>query len=448
MVTRGTKRTLKSTTTTEEPPKDSRPKRVKRETTTTTSAATNTRSKSPSIQERPKRETTAKKPTPATTTAPKKTTTKKVVKKTVSKPKAKPTPRPKAKSQKKKKEEPTEKEEEKTDSSTSTSITSSTTSSATSGDVVDNSVKDDDFYETEDSDVASWRGWKEIFLVGTEWQNYEQVFKVKWDFEHLHEKLDEPITKKPFDVYLWGTTEPQMVQFKSGRETIVYIPVIIAVLTTHPPPSTVGITSVMREETFVPFKDFKLNWVPYSFSPIFPIKQNATKKGEKPDFYALQCGQRQKAVKSLSETKSTNYSYVLPYMFFPEKPGDEQNTNVNVVTTMDGKGVTFEYDWDMDDFDEVLKEVKEEHGFDDTQMSQIKEILEDEIKKAKQKNKDKKAERKAKIDGMSKEEKDSLKSIQFYKFYPQNTDPKIAPFINPFINRYYGKAHKVFPEIK
>lgn len=55
-----------------------------------------------------------------------------------------------------------------------------------------------------------WEGWKEIYLVGTEWENYDSVFNVPWNFDHLYESLDEgelyELGKK-HPIYLFGCTE-------------------------------------------------------------------------------------------------------------------------------------------------------------------------------------------------------------------------------------------------
>jgi hypothetical protein len=56
-----------------------------------------------------------------------------------------------------------------------------------------------------------WELWKDIYLVGTEWDNYDSVFDVDWDFDHLKEALDEDgelyKAGSKHAVYLFGVTE-------------------------------------------------------------------------------------------------------------------------------------------------------------------------------------------------------------------------------------------------
>lgn len=54
----------------------------------------------------------------------------------------------------------------------------------------------------------------------------------------------------------------------------------------------------------------------------------------------------------MSEEELAQYNYALPYIFLPrvqEEP--KSDTVANVVTEVNGKGATFEFDWAMDDVD-------------------------------------------------------------------------------------------------
>jgi len=42
---------------------------------------------------------------------------------------------------------------------------------------------------------------------------------------------------------------------------------------------------------------------------------------------------------------------------------------------------------------------------------------------------------------------EALRNAKFYKFYPTHPKIEVRPHIDPFINRYYGKAHYVFPKV-
>jgi hypothetical protein len=61
-----------------------------------------------------------------------------------------------------------------------------------------------------------WNGWKQIYLVGTEWDLYDEVYKYNWDFTHLQNKLqDENDTELNGKyLYLFGVTERKIKSIK------------------------------------------------------------------------------------------------------------------------------------------------------------------------------------------------------------------------------------------
>ena len=61
-----------------------------------------------------------------------------------------------------------------------------------------------------------WKHWKQIFLVGTEWENYDAIYDIPWDFDHLNEHLVEGyLHDSPNPKYIFGTTECQVFAFLS-----------------------------------------------------------------------------------------------------------------------------------------------------------------------------------------------------------------------------------------
>lgn len=48
--------------------------------------------------------------------------------------------------------------------------------------------------------------WKEVYLAGTEWNQFADVDKYDWDFEHLDDALNDGALAKG-SVYLFGSTE-------------------------------------------------------------------------------------------------------------------------------------------------------------------------------------------------------------------------------------------------
>lgn len=141
------------------------------------------------------------------------------------------------------------------------------------------------------------------------------------------------------------------------------------------------------------------------------------------------------------------YEYAIPYIWIPKNDENEEpETSVNIVGTCDGVGVTFEYDWTMDDVDDMTEEVLKANGLDEKHKDTIAGLIKEKVTAAKKVIRDAKEERKKRLEAMKKEEIDALNSLVIYKFYPQNKDFSIDK--TSFINRYYGKANKVFPEIE
>ena len=46
-----------------------------------------------------------------------------------------------------------------------------------------------------------------MYFVGTEWENYEKIFSVTWNFDHLREEMESGELFHGKQVYLFGTSE-------------------------------------------------------------------------------------------------------------------------------------------------------------------------------------------------------------------------------------------------
>jgi hypothetical protein len=105
--------------------------------------------------------------------------------------------------------------------------------------------------------------WLSAFPVGTEWENIDKIKEFNWNFENLEKALEEGGELYGKTVYLFGSTEPQLL-YVNGESKIVLIPVIVVVDCLFPPSDKIGINSVQREnEEILPMKAMKMAWVPY-----------------------------------------------------------------------------------------------------------------------------------------------------------------------------------------
>ncbi len=107
--------------------------------------------------------------------------------------------------------------------------------------------------------------WEHVYLAGTEWSQIEEVQQEEWDFEHLDDALTYGELSSKM-VHLFGATEPQLIMRdeEDVKGSIIPVPVIIAVESARPPPSTIGIKSVQRtEEEIIPMSSLKMAWHPH-----------------------------------------------------------------------------------------------------------------------------------------------------------------------------------------
>ncbi|KAK1262236.1 hypothetical protein QJS04_geneDACA001203 [Acorus gramineus] len=263
--------------------------------------------------------------------------------------------------------------------------------------------------------------WKMAFPVGTEWDQLDDVYNVKWDFTNLENAFEEGGELHEKKVYLFGCTEPQLVTWKDEQK-VMCIPVVVAVVSPFPPSDKVGVKSIQREkEEIIPMKKMKMAWAPY-----IPEENRA-------------------ALKHLKIERIKEYEYCLPYFYQPLKEDElEQDTIVTIVYPMEPP-VICEFDWELDDLEEFIGDLINDEVLPEDQKNAFKEFVKEQVRESKKKQREAKEARKKAIEEMDEATKTALENMRFYKFYPVQTPdtPDISNVKVPFINRYYGKAHMV-----
>jgi hypothetical protein len=287
--------------------------------------------------------------------------------------------------------------------------------------------------------------WKEAFPVGTEWDQYERVYEINWDFSNLEAAFEEGGVLHGKKVFLFGCTEPQLVWFTDrDMSRVVHIPAIVAVVSPFPPSDKVGIKSVQMEgEMIVPMRQMKMDWVPYI--PHDLLDHTSIERFKNVQIYTLKCAQRKAALKQLKVERIKKYEYCLPYLYQPMKEEDVQpDTVVSIMYTFDDDEskppVVAEFDWEFDDYEEYTDEQLTPEDKDKF-IAFVKQTVQAEKKK----QREAREARKKAIQDMSPETKAALENMKFYKFYPTKSAgaPDISEQKSPFINRYYGKATQV-----
>ncbi|GKV25294.1 hypothetical protein SLEP1_g34753 [Rubroshorea leprosula] len=283
--------------------------------------------------------------------------------------------------------------------------------------------------------------WTAAFPVGTEWEQMDTLYNFNWNFSNLEEAFEEGGKLYGKKVYIFVSTEPQLVPYK-GENIVTCIPVVVVVVSPVPPSDKIGINSVQREaEEIVPMRQMKMDWVPY-----MPLEDRDSQVDRmKSQIFILSCTQRRTALKHLKIERLKKYEYCLPYFYDPLKEDElEQNTVVQIFFPLEPP-VVCEFDWEFDEVDEFTDKLVEEEALPGDQKDAFKEFVGEKIREAKKAIREARQARKKAREEMREEIKAAFQNMKFYKFYPVKTadTPDVSQVKSAFINRYYGKAHEV-----
>ncbi|XP_051130027.1 protein HEAT INTOLERANT 4 [Andrographis paniculata] len=285
--------------------------------------------------------------------------------------------------------------------------------------------------------------WKEVFPVGTEWDQLDTVYQYKWNFSVLEDAFEEGGDLYNKKVYLFGCTEPQLVPFRDEAK-VTMIPVVVAVVSPFPPSDKIGIKSVQREtEEIVPMKQMKMDWVPY-----IPLGKRGSmvERLKNYQIFILRCNQRRAGLKHLKIDRVKKFEYCLPYYYNPFQEDEiEQSTIVDLLFPIDPKPVFGEFDWELDELEEFTDKLIEGEELPADQKEPFKNFVKEKVREAKKANREAREARKKALAEMSEEAKAAYENMKFFKFYPAPSPdtPDVSRVKSAFINRYYGKAHKV-----
>ncbi|KVH92233.1 hypothetical protein Ccrd_005745 [Cynara cardunculus var. scolymus] len=256
--------------------------------------------------------------------------------------------------------------------------------------------------------------WKQVFPVGTEWDQLDLLSEYKWNFSNLE-----------------------------GQSKVTCIPVVVAVVSPFPPSDKIGINSVQREsEEILDMKQMKMDWVPY-----IPLgKRGSSVERLKSQIFILSCVQRRAGLKHLKLDRVKKFEYCLPYFYHPFKEDEtEQSTIVDIMYPVEPKPVVCEFDWEMDELEEFANELIAAEELSEDQKDAFKEFVREKVREGKRANREAREKRRKAREEMSQEKVAAFQNMRFYKFYPVATTdtPDVSNVKSPFINRYYGKAHQV-----
>ncbi|OAY74799.1 hypothetical protein ACMD2_15088 [Ananas comosus] len=282
--------------------------------------------------------------------------------------------------------------------------------------------------------------WQAAFPVGTEWENMDKLQEINWNFSNLEDAFEEGGELYGKTVYLFGSTEPQLLVV-NGEQKVILIPIVVAVVSPIPPSDKIGIKSVQREnEEIVPMKAMKMAWVPY-----VPLENRQSRVDRlKTQIFTLGCTQRRSALKHLKTERVKQYDYCLPYFQPLKADDDEEDTVVNIMFPLEPP-VVCDFDWELDDLEDFTDELIKDEALPEDQKDAFKDYVKEQVRETKKTQKQAREARRKAIEDMDPKTKAAFENMQFYKFYPVQTldTPDISSVKVPYINRYYGKAHVV-----
>ncbi|KAK1628325.1 hypothetical protein QYE76_002640 [Lolium multiflorum] len=273
--------------------------------------------------------------------------------------------------------------------------------------------------------------WSSAFPVGTEWENIDidKIKEFNWNFENLEKTLEEGGELYGKTVYLFGSTEPQLLDV-NGELKIVVVPVVVAVDCPFPPSDKIAIDFVRTgKEEIVPMKEMKMSWVPY-----VPLQDRSGRIGSlKTKIFTLCCTQR----RSAQTERANKFYYYTPYM-----PLNPHGTVVRVIYPLEPP-IVCDFDLEWDDYKVLAHKLVKDEGLPEDEREKIEEFLKEKVKQGKIELEQAEEARKKAIEDMDPKQREAYENMKLYKFYPVKTPdtPDVNNKKSRYINRYYGGAH-------
>ncbi|KAK1432389.1 hypothetical protein QVD17_09285 [Tagetes erecta] len=287
--------------------------------------------------------------------------------------------------------------------------------------------------------------WKQAFPVGTEWDQIDLLSKYNWNFSNLEKAFEKDGVLHNLQgksVFLFSSTEPQLVSFK-GESKVTYIPVVVAVVSPFAPSDKIAYTSVqMASEEIFDMKRMKMDWVPY-----IPLgKRDCSVERFKSQIFVLNCVQRRAGLKHMNLERVEKFKYCIPYIYHPLRDDEtQQNTIVHILYPVDPEPIVCQFDWDMDELEDFTNDLILAEELSEDHRDAFKEFVRERVRERRRANREERERRANSRAELSAEKVAAFENMKIYKFYPVATPdtPDVSNVKEPFINRYYGKAHQV-----
>jgi len=338
--------------------------------------------------------------------------------------------------------------------------------------------------------------WRDLTPIGFEFGTWDEMKKEKWSFDNLEEELQDGVLAgddHPF--YMFMGAQP-IVENKVAYN----MPYIVVVDCKTPPPNTICKASIQGGgEEIYPMEQFHLKWSPYIRSKY--VNMNL---GVKVNYPLISLNLQERPGKRVSEEKAKNLEYLLPYIRLPqisEKLKEQEVVAVNFpykaklseekakellkarkeekdnyeklyqkwkseprskkthapakpakeepcTLGEDGsyyKVIELAFDKGVDRLSDFVPEFIEDNGLDEDEDANIRAALKSAFEEKRKIVKEKFAQMIAEVAAYSKEQREDYENIKVYKFYPSHPVFKVAQYVDPQVNRFFGHATQTFP---
>ncbi|OQU88476.1 hypothetical protein SORBI_3002G041400 [Sorghum bicolor] len=280
--------------------------------------------------------------------------------------------------------------------------------------------------------------WWSAFPIGTQWESIDKINEFNWNFENLEKILEEGGELYGKTVYLFGGTEPQLLDV-NGEWKIVLVPVVVVVDCPFPPSDKIGINFVQTgKEEIVPMKEMKMAWVPY-----VPLEDRFVRiESLKTKIFTLCCTQRRSALKHMKTERANKFYYCMPYYMPLNPPEDEDGTAVTAIYPLDPP-IFCDFYLELDDYEVLAARIVRDEGLPEDEGEKIEEFLKEKAKQREIEVEQAEETRKKAIEDMDPKQREAFENIKFYKFYPVKTPdtPGVNIVKSRYINKYYLNAH-------
>ncbi|CAI7893488.1 unnamed protein product [Closterium sp. NIES-53] len=101
----------------------------------------------------------------------------------------------------------------------------------------------------------------------------------------------------------------QLVHWK-GKDKVVHVPAVVAVLSPFAPSDKLGIKSVQMEtEMIVPMREMKMDWIPYIPDT---TGRGSDLRRHRSNIFTLKCIQRRAGLRQMKQERVKKFEYCLP----------------------------------------------------------------------------------------------------------------------------------------